>query len=268
MHDTEPTLSASMNREAQPETAALFVSDVHLHAQLPQTTAAFLAFLHGPARCTRQLFLLGDLFEYWAGDDDLEDDYNRRILQAFRAVSDAGVAVFWLGGNRDFLAGQTFARAAGLTLLPDPVVIDIGGKRIVLTHGDAQCTDDLAYMAFREQVRQPAWQQTFLATPLAQRKALIAQMRAGSREAQKMKASEIMDVNEEAIRRLFEQSAASIMIHGHTHRPACHRYDHPARIRYVLPDWDCEMVPPRGGWLEIDLQGEIHLREPATGCTG
>lgn len=245
-------------QEAQSETVALFVSDVHLHDALPRTTQAFIEFLEGPARNARRLYLLGDLFEYWAGDDDIDTPYHRRIAQSLRAVSDAGVAVFWIAGNRDFLVGQGFASEAALTLLTDPHVEDIAGTRIVLAHGDAQCTDDQAYMAFRAQVRQPQWQAQFLAQPLSKRKAIIEGMRTGSREAQRLKSYEIMDVNPAAIRSLFESTGARIMIHGHTHRPATHIHDMNgvSCMRHVLPDWDCDTDRPRGGWLALDNRGE------------
>jgi len=249
----------SATSAAQPETVALFVSDVHLKPSQPKTAEAFLAFLRRHARRTQQLYLLGDLFEYWAGDDDISTPFNQRIVDAIKQVSAAGVAVFWIVGNRDFLTGDTFARATGATQLPEPYIADIAGQKIILVHGDAQCTDDLPYMAFRAQVRQPGWQQQFLAQPLAQRKAIIEGMRSESREQQRSKSYEIMDVNDGAIAALFDAGAATIMIHGHTHRPARHVYPHAGgdRIRYVLPDWDCDGEPARGGWIALDQAGRI-----------
>ncbi len=246
-------------QKAQSETVALFVSDVHLHASLPRTTQAFIDFLRRHGKDTQQLYLLGDLFEYWAGDDDLGTSYHQSIADAIREVSKAGVAVFWIAGNRDFLVGQTFAHSTGMTLLPDPHVEEIAGRRVVLVHGDAQCTDDLAYMAFRTQVREPEWQAKFLAQPLAQRKAVIEGMRSGSREAQRSKSYEIMDVNRAAIVSLFDATDAALMIHGHTHRPATHIYESEGktRVRHVLPDWDCDGESPRGGWLAMDAKGDV-----------
>jgi UDP-2,3-diacylglucosamine hydrolase len=245
--------------KAQPETVALFVSDLHLQTALPRTVQAFLAFLSEHAVKAQQLYLLGDLFEYWAGDDDIGSPVNRTVVDALRRISDAGVKVYWIAGNRDFLVGEQFAQSAGLTLLPDPTVTTIAGLPLVLAHGDAQCTDDTAYMAFRNQVRDPQWQQTFLAQPLAQRKQVIEGMREGSKAAQKGKSYEIMDVNPGAIAALFDTSGVATMIHGHTHRPARHDYDSIAgkRVRYVLPDWDCDAATPRGGWLAIDAEGKI-----------
>ncbi|WP_338759308.1 UDP-2,3-diacylglucosamine diphosphatase [Massilia sp. METH4] len=233
----------------------LFISDLHLQADRPALTEAFLRFVDERARCARQLYLLGDLFEYWAGDDDLADAFHSRIAAALRGLADAGVAVFWIAGNRDFLVGDRFADAAGLTLLPETWVIEDHGRRIVLVHGDAQCTDDVKYMAFRAQVRQPAWQQQFLAMPLAQRKQIIAGLRENSRKDQGEKSYDIMDVAPQAIADVFSQTGATVMIHGHTHRPALHEID--GKLRYVLPDWEPESTPPRGGWIAIGDDGTI-----------
>lgn len=226
---------------------------------MPRTTQAFLDFLRNHASRARQLYLMGDLFEYWAGDDDLETPYLQQITTELRRLSDAGVALFWLGGNRDFLVSEGFAKATGATLLTEPFVATIGGHRLALAHGDAQCTDDVGYMAFRAQVRQPHWQQQFLAMPLAQRKAIIAGMRDQSRAANREKSYEIMDVNAQAIAELFDATGTALMIHGHTHRPALHSYAAPGgeRLRYVLPDWDCDTESPRGGWIAITADGAI-----------
>jgi UDP-2,3-diacylglucosamine hydrolase len=234
---------------------ALFISDLHLQESHPHTAAAFFRFLAEHAAAARALYLLGDLFEYWAGDDDLDTLFHQTVIRAIRAVSDAGVAVYWIAGNRDFLVGARFAAAAGLTLLAEPHVATIGGQRIALVHGDAACTDDLAYMTFRAQVRDPAWQQQFLALPLAQRKGIIAGLREGSREAHGAKTMEIMDVTPAAVDALHTATGADIIIHGHTHRPALHRAGQ--QLRYVLPDWELDAAPPRGGWIAIDSAGAI-----------
>ncbi|MEO6917765.1 MAG: UDP-2,3-diacylglucosamine diphosphatase [Collimonas sp.] len=240
-------------------TVALFISDLHLQAAHPRTTQAFLDFLQVQTKRVQQLYLLGDLFEYWAGDDDLETPYNLEIAEAIRQVGAAGVAVFWIAGNRDFLVGDGFAQAAGLTMLPDPSVITVAGRRLAIAHGDAQCTDDLAYMAFREQVRQPQWQAQFLALPLAQRKTIIAGIRKESQEGQRQKSMEIMDVNAEAVNALFDATTTDTLIHGHTHRPARHQtsIDGGVRTRYVLPDWEYDVKAQRGGWIAIDAEGVI-----------
>lgn len=218
-------------------------------------TEAFLRFLDERALQAQQLYLLGDLFEYWAGDDDLSAPFHQQIVAALRRVSAAGVQVFWIAGNRDFLVGEGFAAACGLTLLPETWVIEAAGQRIVLLHGDAQCTADVKYMEFRAQVRQPAWQQQFLAMPLAQRKQIIAGLREKSKEGHAEKSYEIMDVTPAAIAEVFAQTGTSVMIHGHTHRPALHLVD--GKRRYVLPDWEPEATPPRGGWIAIADDGTI-----------
>jgi len=256
---SHPVPAAPDAAAAQPATVALFVSDLHLQPEMPRTTQAFLDFLAGPARRTQQLYLLGDLFEAWAGDDDIDAPLHRRVVDALRAVADAGVAIFWIAGNRDFLIGPQFAAAAGLTLLPDPYPLTIAGHRIVLSHGDLLCTDDHRYMAFRAQVRQPQWQQQALALPLERRKAIIVELRDGSRAEQRMKSADIMDANDTAVAAMFDANDAELMIHGHTHRPARHAYPHPdgERLRYVLPDWDCDATPARGGWLALRADGAL-----------
>jgi UDP-2,3-diacylglucosamine hydrolase len=250
---------SSKKHEAQAEAVALFVSDLHLQPSLSRTTQAFLDFLSQHASKAHQLYLLGDLFEYWAGDDDIASPYHAHLVKALRALSDAGVAIYWIAGNRDFLVGQGLAKAAGMILLAEPHVTTISGQRIVLIHGDAQCTDDAAYMEFRKKVRDPAWQAEFLALPLAQRKAIIDGMRSGSREAQRGKSYEIMDVNPGAIAALFDATGATVMIHGHTHRPAIHEHHsgEQMRTRYVLPDWDCDTEAARGGWLALHASGKF-----------
>jgi UDP-2,3-diacylglucosamine hydrolase len=247
--------------QAQPQTAALFVSDLHLSAQTPHTTAAFFKFLQQHAPHTQQLYLLGDIFEYWAGDDDIEDAYNQSVVAALKEVSSQGVQTLWIAGNRDFLVGDVFAAASGLTRLPDPSVIQIAGQPVLITHGDAYCTDDHDYLKFRAQVRDTRWQADFLAKPLAERKQIIATMRDGSRAAQREKSMAIMDVTPDTIDAAFRQHAVRRMIHGHTHRPATHQSD--AGIRYVLPDWDLDHAPQRGGWLAADLAGEFHVHRIA-----
>lgn len=244
--------------EAQPAApVALFISDLHLHPSNPKTEQAFLSFMQRQARQVQQLYLLGDIFDSWAGDDDLATPWNNSIAAAIRAVSDAGVEISWISGNRDFLVGKKFAQAAGFSLLPDPHVVTLGEQRIVLTHGDALCTDDVAYMAFRAKVRNTLAQKLFLAMPLSKRKTIIEGMRSDSVTAQKAKTNAIMDVNQEAINALFEQTGASIMIHGHTHRPARHDDTSGKRTRYVLTDWDCECKPERGGWLALYANGSL-----------
>ncbi len=222
---------------------------------MPRPTGAFFDFLKTEGTRTQALYLLGDIFEYWAGDDDLQTPFNRQVCDALRALSGRGVKLYWIAGNRDFLVGPTFAAEAGLTLLSEPHIAEIAGQKILLVHGDAQCIDDTAYMAFRTQVRHPEWQQSFLAKPLSERKAVIEGMREGSRAAQKEKAMEIMDVNPAEIERLFSTYRVSRIIHGHTHRPGVHQTA--GGMRHVLSDWDYDGDEVRGGWIAVDDQGDI-----------
>lgn len=254
MHD-----GATQQAQAQPVTVALFVSDVHLQPSMPHTVQAFLRFLQVHAPQASELFLLGDLFEYWAGDDDLDEALHRVVVSALATLAQSGTRISWIAGNRDFLVGADFARAAGLRLLQEPCVVELAGQRIVLVHGDAQCTDDRDYQTFRTQVRDPDWQARFLAQPLSQRKALIAAMRSGSRAAQREKSCEIMDVNQAAIEQLFLEADAAVMVHGHTHRPGVHTHEvaGTVRVRHVLPDWDCEAEHQRGGWLALRADGSF-----------
>lgn len=230
---------------------AFFISDLHLSEDQPDTVAAFLAFLQGPARTAGSLFILGDLFEYWAGDDDLDTPFNRAICTALRELADHGVQVFFMTGNRDLLAGAHFAGEAGAGLLPDPCLASFGADTppLLLSHGDALCTDDVAYQAYRRQVRDPAWQAGFLAQPLAARKAFIEGLRTKSEAAKREKAMDIMDVNAEAVARLLRDRGYPTLVHGHTHRPARHELSIDGRtcVRWVLADWHGAAT-----WLQFD----------------
>lgn len=217
----------------------LFVSDLHLSADAPAITDRFEAFLGGPVRNAQALFILGDLFEYWAGDDDLDDPLNTRIVRALRGAVEAGVQVSFLAGNRDFLVGTRFAEAAGIALLDDPYVLSVPAWQFVLTHGDTLCSDDVEYQAFRTQVRQPAWQTRFLDQPLAERKRQIAAIRARSLESKAAKSAAIMDVNAGTTEDFIREHGYATVIHGHTHRPATHDHivDGIHCERWVLADW-------------------------------
>lgn len=230
---------------------ALFISDLHLAEDRPLTTSAFLGFLDGPAREARSLFILGDLFEYWAGDDDTGAPFNLQICNALRALSATGTTIWFMTGNRDLLAGEGFARAAGLNLLPDPSLIQLGDYRILLSHGDALCTDDVAYQTYRSQVRDPTWQAGFLAQSLPARKAFIESLRKQSESAKREKAMTIMDVNHAAVEALLRETAYPTLIHGHTHRPAIHQHRIDGRNceRRVLADWHDQAT-----WLTFDGQ--------------
>ena len=217
----------------------LFISDLHLAEESPALTAIFEAFLRGPCQHAQVLYILGDLFEYWAGDDDGDSPLNRRVAEALSAAADRGLAIHFMAGNRDFLLGPAYARVAGITLLPDPSPLVLDGQRLLLMHGDSLCTDDAAYQAYRRQVRDPAYQAGFLAQPLAARRAFIEQLRAKSEAAKREKATEIMDVNADAVAETLRQHGYPILIHGHTHRPAHHRLEVDGRTceRWVLSDW-------------------------------
>jgi len=240
--------------------ATLFISDLHLCQSRPQIGRLFFDFLSAPARLAEALYILGDLFEYWAGDDDLDDPFNASICAAIRALTDAGVPVFFMAGNRDFLAGEDFARTTGLKLLPDPALVEVAGTTTLLMHGDTLCTDDAAYQAFRAEVRSPEWWQAFLALPLTQRKARIEALRRESEAQKRIKAMDIMDVNPAAVLQALTFHRCSQLIHGHTHRPAHHRIEtgeHSCE-RWVLPDWY-----EKGGYLACDAKGCQLLPWPA-----
>lgn len=217
----------------------LLVSDLHLSARRPETADLFLAFLAGPARDAGAFYVLGDLFDYWAGDDDLADPFNRRICDALAALSASGTRSHFLRGNRDFLAGSAFTAATGMTLLPDLSVQEIDGQPTLLLHGDTLCTDDVGYQAFRATVRADEWQRDFLARPLAERRASIEQLRQRSEAEKQAKPDDLMDTNAEAVAAAFRHHDVCRMIHGHTHRQAHHR--HPVNghdcQRWVLGDW-------------------------------
>ena len=225
-----------------------FISDLHLCAERPALTAVFERYLAGPARTASALYILGDLFEYWAGDDDLDDPLNTRVARQLAALADAGCRVFFMPGNRDFLLGADFARRAKLEILPEPALIPLGDRQALLCHGDSLCTDDIAYQAFRTQVRNPAWQAQFLAQPLALRKQIIAGVRMKSEEAKSEKAAAIMDVNAASVAALLHEHGFPLLIHGHTHRPAEHRtnVDSHACERWVLADWRDENGEAKG----------------------
>ena len=218
---------------------SLVVSDLHLSARRPETAALFVDFLAGAARDAQVLYILGDLFDYWLGDDDLADPFIRPICAAMASLAASGTATYFLPGNRDFLIGTDFAAATGLTLLRDCSVHGIAGRPTLLLHGDTLCTDDHAYLAFRNMVRSEQWQHDFLALPLSERRAQIEVLRQRSETAKAGKTDELMDVNADTVAATFRTDGVDRMIHGHTHRQACHdlRIDNRACQRWVLGDW-------------------------------
>ncbi len=236
----------------------LFISDLHLDAGHPAATQLFLQLLGGRARHADALYILGDLFEAWIGDDD-DSLLGKDVCDALKACTASGVPVFIMHGNRDFLLGEDFMARSGATLLEDPAIIDLYGQPVLLTHGDLLCTDDTPYQAFRHQVRDPRWQQDFLARPLAERRRLAAGMRDASHAAKDRKPQAIMDVSVPAVSGLMRHHGVQRLIHGHTHRPAIHEFDMDgaAALRMVLGDWYTSgsllVCTPQGCRLESPL---------------
>ena len=228
-----------------------FISDLHLSAERPAANAAFLAFLRDIASQADALYILGDLFEYWAGDDDLADPFNAQVAAALHAVSGT-VPIAIMHGNRDFLLMHPFAQASGARLLDDPARIDLYGTPTLLMHGDLLCTQDRRYQAFRAVVRNGLVQGVFMRLPLARRKRVIGGARRMSEGEKQAKQMDIMDVAPDAVERAFRESGCLRLIHGHTHRPARHEHDVGGcvRERWVLSDWY-----QRGEYLRCSANG-------------
>lgn len=216
----------------------LFISDLHLHESRPQITRAFFDFLHTIQSDVDALYILGDFFDAWIGDDD-DIPLNAEVAAELKQVSQRGTNVFLMHGNRDFLLGKAFAAQAGATIIADNTVIDLYGNPTLLLHGDELCTGDQEYIAFRKQVRSPQWQAQILAQPLAARRALAAQMREKSQAMNSLKAEDIMDVTQDEVVRVMQDAGVTRLIHGHTHRPARHELSIQAKPaeRIVLGDW-------------------------------
>ena len=229
----------------------LLISDLHLAAERPQITAQFLRFTTDIAPQTAALYILGDLFEYWAGDDDT-DQLGVQTAAALAALAARGTRIFLMQGNRDVLMGRTFVEQSSATLLDDPLLIDLHGTPTLLTHGDALCTDDTDYQKFRAYARDPATQSRFLAQPLADRRAQMLGFRAQSEASKQQKTAAIMDVAAGAVEELLRRHGYPRLIHGHTHRPARHVHvvDGHHCERWVLGDWY-----QRGSYLRCDAAG-------------
>jgi UDP-2,3-diacylglucosamine hydrolase len=232
----------------------LFISDLHLDGERPDITAQFLEFLDREARQAAALYILGDLFEAWIGDDDPDAD-KRRVIDALKSLTAGGVPVFFIHGNRDFLIGRRFAKDTGVKLLPDGTLIELYGKRVLLMHGDTLCIDDPDYQRLRRIVRNPVVQFVLRSLSLGQRQKLAAKMRAGSKkhiESKDRTSPQIMDVNQGEVCRTFEQEQADVIVHGHTHRPAIHDVSVGGHVlkRIVLGDWY-----EQGSVLRWDEQG-------------
>lgn len=235
----------------------IFISDLHLTQDRPQTVEQFIHLVQQVAPRHRELVILGDLFEYWAGDEEAAQGIGAIVSGALRSLTQAGTTVYVMHGNRDMLLGDRFARAAGAAFLADPCRTVLAGEATLLAHGDAYCTLDTAYQALRRRVRNPLWQRLFLAAPLVVRRALMGQVRHFSKAGQKRMATQIMDVTPEAIEQALRSSGVRRMIHGHTHRPNRHRVmvDGQPAERWVLPDWDLDGDAKRGGYLQVSGGG-------------
>jgi len=236
--------------------ATLFISDLHLSGERPAINERFFEFLRTQAARAAALYVLGDLFEYWIGDDEIDaaggDPLGRRVAEALGALSRSGVSIAFMHGNRDFLVGRRFSEASGARLLADPSVEEIAGMRTLLMHGDTLCTDDHDYQAWRRTARSREWQPAFLDKTLPERRAALQALREKSKEVVGAKPAEIMDVNQEAVREALREHRLTLLIHGHTHRPARHALEVDGRAceRWVLPDWY-----ERGGYLALDDAG-------------
>ncbi|HED16619.1 MAG TPA: UDP-2,3-diacylglucosamine diphosphatase [Gammaproteobacteria bacterium] len=216
----------------------LFISDLHLHQSRPGINDLFRQFAEQDAVRADAVYILGDLFEFWYGDDD-DDPLNLEIQDVLASITAAGTPVFFIHGNRDFLLGTGFENKAGVQCLAEETVIDLYGTPTLVMHGDSLCTDDHEYMKFREMVRNPANQKAFMAMPLSERRKMATDIRQQSQQAMQLKANDITDVNDQAVEQAFRRNQVQRLIHGHTHRPAIHdlTIDQHSAQRYVLGDW-------------------------------
>ena len=232
--------------------STLFVSDLHLCSARPEISRSFFGFLEREAQGAQALYILGDLFEYWVGDDDLADAFNATVVAALARLVERGVPTFLLHGNRDFVIGDAFARASSVTLLPDPSLLTLYGTATLVMHGDTLCTLDEPYQAFRREVRSEAWIRNLLKRPLAERKAAIEVLRHRSEAEKQSKPGEIMDVDPIEVEATLRRFGYPRLIHGHTHRPARHAHlvDGHACERWVLADWYRS-----GSYLACDASG-------------
>lgn len=229
-----------------------FISDLHLAPEETRITAGFLDFMLEPQQGD-DLYILGDFFNYWIGDD-YQDAYIDQIQQVLKATSDRGVNIFFMHGNRDFLVGERFCKASGMTLLHDPTVIQLNNEPVLISHGDSLCTRDKAYMEFRKMARSPEWQKQFLSQSIEDRTAFAEKARAESQSNNSMKNDDIMDVTPSEVDKVLNQYSCTRMIHGHTHRPAVHKWES-NRIkqeRIVLGDWYAK------GWY-LKVNSDYHL---------
>ena len=216
----------------------LFISDLHLEAERPDIARQFLSFLEQEASEADDLYILGDLFEAWVGDDDPNTHYFT-IKRALRKIVDKGIPVYFMHGNRDFMIGRGFANETGVEILKDPYKVQMYGQKVLLSHGDVLCTDDVQYQRVRKMTRDPDWKKTILARPLKDRLRMAEEARRQSLEQTINKSMEIMDVNQDAVKTIIKHFNVDVLLHGHTHRPAIHEIDLGRRKakRIVLGDW-------------------------------
>jgi len=229
----------------------LFISDLHLSGERPAIIRLFLEFLRAEATSAAALYILGDLFEYWLGDEAVEEPAVRPLIEGLTALTASGVPVHVMHGNRDFLLGERFAYTTGCQLLAEPAVIDLGGEPTLLLHGDTLCTDDTDYQKFRALVREPGWVRQFLSKTVPERLKVVQELRALSQHAMSAKSMEIMDVNQRAVEEAMRRANVRRLIHGHTHRPRTHDFtlDGKPAHRIVLGDWY-----EQGSVLECDAK--------------
>jgi UDP-2,3-diacylglucosamine hydrolase len=216
----------------------LFISDLHLSPERPAIIDLFIRFCNEVAPQAERLYILGDLVEYWIGDDDNAEGL-QPAFAALAALAGRGVEIYFMAGNRDFLIGEELATRCNFSIIPDPHLVMLSDQPVLLSHGDSLCVDDVEYQQFRNMVRKPEWQQDFLARPLAEREAIALSMREKSRQATSLKDEIIMDVNQQAVEKMMLEHDTRLLIHGHTHRPAIHRFELAAVEvqRIVLADW-------------------------------
>lgn len=232
--------------------ATLFISDLHLSGERPQITEQFLQFLQTDARQAQALYILGDLFEYWIGDEAMAHPDHAPVIDGLKSFTTTGIPVYIMVGNRDFLIGDNFAHETGCRMIPDPVVIDLYGRRVMLMHGDLLCTDDHDYQELRLMLRNPRWIQDFLSRPVEERNAMAQDIREKSKDAIAGKQAEIMDVNQAAVEEYMSSYNVDMLIHGHTHRQKTHSFslNGKAMTRHVLGDWYAS-----GSFLSCSTQG-------------
>ena len=229
-----------------------FISDIHLNEDSPHLTNAFKAFLNESKESCTHLFILGDLFEIWIGDDN-DNSFNQEIKKALINFTSNGPKTFLMHGNRDFLLGEAFASEVGISLLSDPHTLDINGLKTILSHGDFLCTDDTNYIDFRNKVRSEDWQKNFLSKSIDERNDIASSLRSHSRDATSKKSLEITDANPETVNNFIKENKPDIFIHGHTHRPKIH--EHNSTKRVVLGDWD------KCGWYLSIEENSLNLKE-------